>query len=165
MRYYFNATTSSLELPTPGRTGTRTIGVGEGFYGSAYYEKFVQQGLLARIEFGMALHKIYVDADDVAPSEATTEIPPYRYKKNGSITCEGQLKFTMAYSIDAAPEDPMLVTYYFYTDFNNASKPTHILSRVGVISNDWQFPDWAQLPDDFHDLDPLGQRDALLARQ
>lgn len=169
MQFYYNATDSPLDLPTPKNQGTRIVGVGEGFFGPNFYEQFVLKGLLARTTWASAIQRVFVSVDDFVQSDGNTTIPS-RYKTNdvstpGANSSNGKLKYTLHYSMDAGIQDPVHITYYFYTDRNNATQPTHIISRVGVLENDWRFPQWADLPSDFYDLAPLAQKEALLARR
>jgi len=165
MQFYYNATDSPLELPTPKSQGTRIIGVGEGFFGPNFYDQFVLKGLLARTTWGGAIHRTFVSTTDITTADSSPSAPS-RYKVNtGTNTSVGKVKFTLHYSTDATSQDPVHITYYFYTDRNNATGPTHIISLVGVLENDWRFPTWADLPDDFYDLSPLDQKLALLMKR
>lgn len=170
MQFYYNATDSPLELPTPKNQGTRIIGVGEGFFGPNFYDQFVLKGLLARTTWGGAIHRTFVSEDDFSSAD-TSPSAPSRYKTNsltpspGDNSSIGKLKFTIHYSVEAKAQDPVHITYYFYTDKNNATSPTHIISLVGVLENDWRFPTWADLPDDFYDSSPLAQKVALLTKR
>lgn len=171
MQFYYNATDSPLELPTPKNQGTRIIGVGEGFFGPNFYAQFVLKGLLASTTWASAMQRVFISLTDLQANSANTSTNlPSRYKTDsdstpGANSSFGKLKFTLHYSMDATVKDPVHITYYFYTDKNNATQPTHIISQVGILENDWQFPEWADLPGDFYNLAPLDQRNALLARR
>jgi hypothetical protein len=170
MQFYYNATDSPLELPTPKNQGTRIIGVGEGFFGPGFYNQFVLKGLLARTTWGGAIHRAFVSESDFTLADINPSAPS-RYKTDsltptpGTNSSIGKLKFTIHYSIEASAQDPVHITYYFYTDKNNPSSSTHIISLVGVLENDWRFPTWADLPNDFYDLSPLAQKVALLTKR
>lgn len=168
MEFFFNVTTSPMELPRPNGQGTRIIGPGEGFYGPAYYNQYVLSGQLAKANWGSFEHNVFVSATDLIDTTASQSATiPYRYKNNiaDTISSIGQRKFSIRCAYDARPEDPALITYYFYTDLSRPTEPSFVISRVGVVTNDWRFPTWAKLPDDFYSLDPLKQRDALLRTQ
>ena len=102
------------------------------------------------------------DTSPTAPSRYKTNNLTPKPNDNSSI---GKLKFILHYSIDAAAKDPVHITYYFYTDKNKAVSPTHIISLVGVLENDWRFITWANLPENFYDLSPLAQKIALLTKR
>jgi hypothetical protein len=169
MNIYFNALETPVTLPMPGNQGTRLIASGESFYGPAFYDKFVTQGLLAKVSGEFAMHKGFVGTSDI---EANSNVPdsqaPHRYKTNSSpstIKSEGETKYVVHYNADTQVGDPVLVTYYFYTNRVTANKPTHSVSRYEVLTANWVPPSWAPLPVNFYSLNPVEQRNALLAVQ
>jgi hypothetical protein len=170
MQNYYNATDSPLELPTPKNQGTRIIGVGESFFGPNFYDQFVLKGLLARTTWGGTIQRVFVSTQDFTAADVSPSAPS-RYKTNalnpppGSNSSIGKIKFTLHYSTEATSQDPVHITYYFYCDKNNATTHTHAISLVGVLENDWRFPTWADLPDDFYNLSPIAQKEALLTKR
>lgn len=169
MNQYYNATDGPLELPTPNQQGTRIIGVGESFFGQNFYDRYVLSGHLARTNWGGSLHKEFIGIADFTSADESVSTPS-RYKTDdattpGANSSAGKVKFTLHYSSSAIAQDPVHITYYFYTDHNNATTATHIISITGVLENDWRFPSWADLPEDFYDLSPIAQKEALLTKR
>lgn len=171
MELYFNATDAEIELPSPNGDAPRILGVGESFYGSPYYERFVQgAGLLARMKGEMCSFRTYVPLaliQDTLADDPTSV--PYRFKtdqipdpgKTG-YTSLNALLYTLNFARDAVVGDPVLMTYYFYCCKETANRPSHTISRVERLGASWVYPTWADLPSNFWLLSPLAQRDALI---
>lgn len=166
MNEYFNAIESTIELPIPGGLGVRKLSPGQSFYGPAYYDRFMQQGLLAKAQASRGSTRGYVSSTDVGAANATVSdsTAPYRYKKNNTtgLSSQNQLKFVMYMGLDTEVGDNVLVLYYFYCYHAAPNMPSHVIPRYEPLVTGWSFPTWAALPSNFYSLDPIEQMSALM---
>ena len=170
MELYYNAGDGDLELPNPGRVGTRIVAVGESFYGSPYYEQFVRLGMLCRFRSEYSLFRTWVTLADFGSTDAVSATGvPYRFKTNSrtsptaGLSCYLLPKCLIHFPSDATPNDALNATYYFYMNRDVPTMVTHTCSRIEVLGTNWTYPTWAALPSDFWSLSPADQRAALLA--
>lgn len=168
MDIYFNATDGELELPSQAGDAPKMLAVGEGFYGGPYYERFVLQGLLAKMNGEICFHRRYVELAQIAPDKAIEPTSvPFRYKSathtgDTGATCLNHLLYTLAFPYGAATDDPVSVTYYFYCVLEAAYNPSHVVTRIERLGVGWGFPTWADLPANFWSLSPQAQTTELL---
>lgn len=160
MKIYFNITDGPINIPNQDNQGTRTLAPGESFYGSIFYDKFVKVGLLACASPEMVTQYGYIASEDLVPDGY---IGAHRYMKNpNGETSLGRIKYKCSFAIDADSSDPVMVIYYFYTNPDTPSNPSHVIQRIERIGIHWQFPTWEDLPEDFCDLTIDLQKQYLL---
>ena len=180
---FTNVTEGTLTLPRHDGTGSRQVRPGEGFYGPSYYDRYVLQGLLARQHAEIVTVAGIVQEADMIPMSApwagsfdaktqSYQLPPHRFQRKASssdpyfgssdIKCGGLTKYTLSFPLSARADDPVSVTYYFYTSSTAPTIPTFKIQKTEVLSENWTYPTWAPLPSNFYDLAPQDQYRALL---
>lgn len=168
MNEYFNALEGTIQLPVPGGLGVRTLAPGQSFYGpSGYYDKFIMQGMLAKVSSTTGTIRGFVAATDQSndPNSSLADSSgAARYKSNaaGGLDSLRNIKYQMHLSIDTKPGDNVMVLYYFYTLYSSASTASHVIPRYEPMIPGWSFPTWAPLPSNFYSLGPVEQMTALM---
>ena len=171
MDIFYNATSGPVSIPSHGGLAVRELQVGESFYGTPFYEKYVKLGVLAKIKGEICIQKGFVGLTQFSPSSAAIAATsvPHRYKTNSStsptdsLSCYKQMLYMLSLPYDSQIGDSMQVTYYFYTSQENPTQATDQISRIETIQASWNFPSWIDLPSNFHSLSPLDRKTALMA--
>ena len=181
---YVNVTEATLTIPRHDQTGSRVVRPGEGFYGPAFYDRFVLQGILARQHAELVTVYGIVTEADLIPNDTAHagyfngiywDCPPWRFQRkavedaqnyNHSLTVSalGQVKYSISFALTAQADDPMSITYYFYTSAVNPLVPTFKIQRTEILGSNWSYPDLEDLPSNFYSLPPQDQHLILLRR-
>lgn len=182
---YVNVTEGTLMLPRHDGTGSRLVRPGEGFYGPAFYERYVLQGLLARQNAEIITVYGIVQETDLVPNDgsyvpyiesiwSTATLLPFRFQRgvewsSGSqsyvitdTSCKGLAKYQLSFALAARPTDPVSVTYYFYTATVNPMIVTHKIQQTEALGTVWSYPNLEDLPTNWYRLPPQDQVSKLM---
>lgn len=180
---FINPNAGEVKIPRHDGTGIRIVRGGEGFYGPAFYDKYVSAGMLARVNAEIATVVIPVYPQDLTPPGTTAiqvgntwVLPPHRYQRGldealavtptadevVTNSCVGLPKVRLSFSYDSTDADAVHVTYYFYTSSVVPATATHVIEKTQIIDAGWTPPRWGELPSDFYDLGARDQVEKLL---
>ena len=175
---YVNVTEGTVKLPRHDGTGVREVRPGEGFYGPAFYDRYVLQCILAR-QFAeiVTMYGIVQEADMIPRTDLyagtyqasfqSYVLPPWRFQRAATTTapyygsqttsCLGLPKYQLSFPLAAKSTDPVSITYFFYASSTNPTIATHKIQQTEVMGSNWTYPSFEPLTSTFYTLPPQDQ--------